>query len=111
MKLLIFLMFTLISMGSAAQSRDNIKITKLNVISSERRTSPKSVGVVRLYFASAPWGETTCRSSAADIIHGDDRLYTAALAAFMADRTVLITVDSTTRPIDDVCKIDAIHIK
>ena len=111
MKFLVFLMLVLVSASAIAENRDNIKITKINVISTERKTSVASAGVVRLYFASVPWGETTCRPGAADIIPGDDKLYTAALAAFMAGREVLISVDSTTRPVDDVCKIDAIHIK
>ena len=111
MKYLALILFTLFSVNTVAQSRDNVKITKINVVSKERKTSLAAAGVVRLYFVSAPWGETTCRPSAADIIPVDDKLYTAALAAFMAGREVLITVDSTVRPIDDVCKIDAIHIK
>lgn len=111
MKFVAFVIFALLSVNVIAESRDNIKITKINVISNERKTSLKSVGIVRLYFANAPWGETTCRPSAADIIPSDDKLYSAALAAFMAGRSVLITVDVTTRPIDDVCKVDAIHIK
>ncbi len=111
MKYLAFVIFALLSLNVIAESRDNIKITKINVISSERKSSLKSVGIVRLYFVSAPWGETTCRSSAADIIPSDNKLYSAALAAFMAGRSVLITVDPKTRPNDDVCKIDSIHIK
>lgn len=111
MKLLAIVLLVFLSVSAAAESRDNIQITKINVVSTERKTSLKSTGIVRLYFSSAPWGETTCRSSAADIIPSDDKLYTAALAAFMAGRSVLITVDPTTRPNDDVCKVDAIHIK
>ena len=111
MKFLAFFLFAIFSINVIAESRDNITIAKINVISNERKTSLKSAGIVRLYFSSAPWGETTCRSSAADIIPSDDKLYSAALAAFMAGRSVLITVDPTTRPNDDVCKVDAIHIK
>lgn len=111
MKFLAIVLLAFFSVNAIAESRDNIQITKINVVSTERKTSLKSAGIVRLYFSSAPWGETTCRSSAADIIPSDDKLYAAVLAAFMAGRSVLITVDPTTRPNDDVCKIDAIHIK
>lgn len=49
MKFVAFLALALLSASVVAESRDNIKITKINVISNERKTSLKSVGVEAIF--------------------------------------------------------------
>lgn len=108
-----FLLISILAFIPEAYSsqRDNISISSINVVSKVRRTNLTSQGIVRLYLPYGAWGTSDCRPTAADIIPEDDHIYAAALAAYMGGKKVLISIDTGVKPHDDVCKVEAIHIK
>lgn len=107
--LLLGLLFVSTS-SHADEVRSNISIQKINTISIERSSSPSTQGLTILTLPSGAWGSSSCRPTAAVIIPNDEHVYSAALAAFMADKNVEIKVDSTIVPYSNICKVNVLEI-
>ncbi|KAB0468683.1 hypothetical protein F7Q91_22835 [Vibrio chagasii] len=113
MKKLIFFFTYLIATTTFAQDviRDNLTISKWHPSSSARLHAPEYNGLTRVYFTEkGPWGSTSCRNDAADIRSEDTHILSAMLAAFMANKTVSIEVNSDLPVVNNVCKMTAAFI-
>jgi len=86
--------------------RTDVTITKIFPIAAQRPIQPVGQNFLRVYINSGDWGATSsCRSNAVDLQKGDTHLLSVLLTAWSMGRKLDIYVDSTLKPIDDVCQV------
>ncbi|MES1192620.1 MAG: hypothetical protein ABUS47_16285 [Steroidobacter sp.] len=108
--LLIVMLLPSVAMANVGV-RDNLTISLLSPMSSNRPSSTVNQGLTRVYFtASAAWGITGCRSDAGDVQAGDSNVLAAIMMAFATGKQIKVEVDDTLPTANSVCRITAIYV-
>lgn len=97
---------------SEVATRDNLVVKQLHPSSNNRLGAPEYNGLTRVYFeAEGDWGNTDCRKDAADVMEDDKNISSHILAAFMADKEMMVEVNDALPRVSGVCKVTAIFVK
>lgn len=91
---------------AAPYSRD-VTIESLHPMAVDRVHCASCSGVTRVYVNSASWGDSNCRTDAADLAFEDTHILSILMAAWVAGKKVKIEVNDTEKPVDQVCRITA----
>lgn len=94
----------------SAPATRSVVITKVHPMAVNRLHCPTCSGYTRIYVQSAPWGNTTCRTDAADLAKEDSHLLSVLMTAWVTGKQVVIEVNDASRPIDEVCRVTAMSV-
>ena len=97
----------------SAEANRAVSISSILPISNVRPAQPETQSIIRVYFASAPFGTLNCRTDAADIALEDWHLYSTIMSGWRDGKTVTVYVDDNAHlvPGDVACRIVAARVQ
>lgn len=99
------------TLQSAEVKMHDVKVTSIFPISLDRVAAPSSQGFTRIFFDAGSWEPSSdCRNSAADISHSDTHIFSSLLSAIALNKEIIVRVESTLTPIDNVCQVANIQV-
>jgi hypothetical protein len=87
-----------------------VTIRSIYPLAEGRPTEPGRKNIIRVYVNQEPWGASTCRNDAADLLPSEKNLLSILLTAIALGKPVHIYVDDTMRPYDTVCQVTALWV-
>lgn len=103
--------FTFTSTHADVFSRDVVVTSIFPIAEARPPVAPGAQNIIRIYVANAPWGSSTCRGDAADLLHSEKNLLSVLLTGWALGKTINIQVDDTLHPYDTVCQVAAIWVR
>jgi len=105
-----FILLSFIFPTEAARYTRNATVKQLHPIANER---PGAGGqnLIRIYVNQASWGESNCRTDAADMKKEDTHLYSTLLWAMSSGKSIRIEVADELKPYDTVCQVTALFVQ
>lgn len=96
--------------GHAEPVSRSVTIAVIHPMAVQRTHCPTCSGITRVYLNPEAWGSTDCRPDAADLFLEDMHILATLLFAKKNNLPVKLEVNSTVKPIDEVCKVTAAYI-
>ena len=93
----------------AASGSRVVTVSKIHPIAAVRPAGGSNL--IRVYVDAAPWGQTACRTDAADLQKDDKHLLASLFWAMSMNKQITIEVDDTLTPMDAVCQITAMFVE
>ena len=93
----------------AASAQREVSVLRIHPMAAVRPAGGSNL--IRIYVDVAPWGQTACRNDAVDFKKEDTHLMSTLLWGVTMKRTIIVEVDDTLLPFDDVCQATALFIQ